>query len=90
MLSRQMLAVGFATFSIVLGLFVLHVLRRNGGWNAVGKGLLNLPGACILGGCIAMSWAADELWLASSFVVLAFAGLVVGTYLLVTGRLDSR
>ena len=84
-----MLAVG-STFSIVLRLFVLHVLRRDGGWTAVGKGLLNLPDACILGGCIAMSWAADELWLASSFVVLAFARLVIGSYLWFTGRLDSR
>jgi hypothetical protein len=42
MLSRQMLAVG-STFSIVLGLFVLHVLRRDGGWTAVGKGLLTSP-----------------------------------------------
>lgn len=78
------------TLSILLGLFVLDVFRRDGGWTAAGKALPNIPGACILGGCIALSVAADSLLLAIVFVLAAFLGLVAGAYLWLTGRLDPQ
>jgi len=80
----------FGTFSILLGLFVLDVFRRDGGWTAVGKALPNIPGACILGGCMGLSVAADTLLLAIVFGLAAFLRLVVGTYLWFTGRLDPQ